>query len=337
MRHAHGNSEPRRLSARSADYVTAKRVEVAATARLHLGFLDLDGSLGRRFGSIGLALDAPRTRISIRRSHGTRVDGPDRERAASYLGAIADRLQVPAGHRLEVAEAVPAHAGLGSGTQLALSVAAGVRRLHGLAPDPRTDALALGRGRRSGIGLGLFAAGGLVVDGGIGPGGPPPPLLARLPVPADWRVLLVLDRAGAGLAGEREVAAFRALPPMPAAVAARLCRLMLMQALPAVAEGDLAAFGAALDEVQALTGDHFAPVQGGRFTSARVAAALSEMSRMGATGIGQSSWGPTGFAFVRGDAAAAEMRGILTGSATGEALDISICRALNRGAAIIET
>ncbi len=36
-------------------------VRVIAPARLHLGFLDLNGGLGRLFGSIGLAIDTPRT------------------------------------------------------------------------------------------------------------------------------------------------------------------------------------------------------------------------------------------------------------------------------------
>src|ERR1700680_1975654 len=43
----------------------AASVTVTAAARLHLGFLDLNGGLGRRFGSIGLAIDAPRTRLTI--------------------------------------------------------------------------------------------------------------------------------------------------------------------------------------------------------------------------------------------------------------------------------
>ncbi len=40
-------------------------VEVASCARLHLGFLDLNFSLGRRFGSIGMLLDGPVTRLSL--------------------------------------------------------------------------------------------------------------------------------------------------------------------------------------------------------------------------------------------------------------------------------
>ena len=43
-------------------------IEVTAPARLHLGFLDLNGGLGRRFGSIGLAVDQPATRLTVARA-----------------------------------------------------------------------------------------------------------------------------------------------------------------------------------------------------------------------------------------------------------------------------
>jgi len=36
------------------------RVIVEAGARIHLGFLDLNGACGRRFGSIGVSLERPR-------------------------------------------------------------------------------------------------------------------------------------------------------------------------------------------------------------------------------------------------------------------------------------
>ena len=77
-----------------------------------------------------------------------------------------------------------------------------------------------------------------------------------------------------------------------------ICRLMLMQALPALAEQDLARLRRRDHRMQDTPGDYFAPSQGGRFTSPFVAAALQALDDAGAFGIGQSSWGPTGFAFA---------------------------------------
>ncbi len=308
-------------------------VEVTTTARLHLGFFDLGDGPGRRFGSLGLALDGPRTRLTIGFADHTIVVGEECERARRYLATLVAAHGLSRQHALTIQEAIPPHAGLGSGTQLALAIGAGLRALHGLPADPRQDAAWLGRGARSGIGIALFAAGGVAVDGGRGDRAQPPPLLARLPVPADWRVILVLDRGRAGLSGAGEVAAFAALPAMAEPVSAALCRLALMAALPGLAEDDIAAFGAAITRMQEILGDHFAPAQGARFTSPAVAAALARLAAAGAVGIGQSSWGPSGFAFVRGDAAAAA----LAAEAAAPGLEIHVCRARNEAAALTIT
>ena len=60
-------------------------VTVTVPARLHLGFLDLNGGLGRRFGSIGLAISDLRTRITIRRATRSEVSGPESDRVRQYL------------------------------------------------------------------------------------------------------------------------------------------------------------------------------------------------------------------------------------------------------------
>jgi beta-RFAP synthase len=303
---------------------------VTTTARLHLGFFDLGAGPGRRFGSLGLALDRPTTRISIEQADRPIVEGHEAERALHYLAILQAALGLPSHHALFIEAAMPPHAGLGSGTQLALAIGAGLRALHRLPPDPRRDAALLGRGARSGIGIALFDAGGLVVDGGRGDAAQPPPLLARLPIPADWRVILVLDRGRAGLSGAGEIAAFAALPAMAEPVSAKLCRLALMAALPALAEDDLAAFGAAITRMQEILGDYFAPAQGGRFTSPAVAAALARLAAAGAVGIGQSSWGPSGFAFTRGHASAEA----LAAQAAAPGLEIHVCRARNEAATV---
>ena len=127
-------------------------VTVAAAARLHLGFLDMNGGLGRRFGSLGLAIDRPATRLTIRRAPAPfSVKGLEAERAARHLALLARHLGLTPAYSLTIHEAIPAHAGLGSGTQLALAVAAALRHLEGLPADPTSDALLLRRGARSGL------------------------------------------------------------------------------------------------------------------------------------------------------------------------------------------
>ena len=273
-----------------------------ATARLHLGFVDLNGGLGRRFGSLGMALEQPALVLALRRSDYPqhRVSGVNvavAERALRYANTLLKQFGSSAALELRVEQALPEHAGLGSGTQLALAVGAALTRLLGRPAGAAEIAARLGRGARSGIGIGAFAQGGFVVDGGRGNDARPPPLLSRLAIPEQWRVLLVFDDRCSGVHGPAEREAFARLPEFTAAEAGRLCRLLLMQALPALAEADCTSFGAAISEIQRRVGDYFAPLQGGRrFTSPAVAAVLQRLSAAGAAGVGQSSWGPTGFA-----------------------------------------
>jgi beta-ribofuranosylaminobenzene 5'-phosphate synthase len=312
---------------------SVNEVRVAASARLHLGFLDLHGGLGRKFGGLGLAIDGPQTRLTLTRAEETSVEGPHADRAASLLEKARSAFAPDLKARLVIHEAIPAHAGLGSGTQLALAIAAALRRLEDVAGDAGADAAAMGRGARSGLGAGLFEQGGFVVDGGRTEGGPTPPVVARLAFPPEWRVLLVFDRAAEGVHGEREREAFAELPAFSEITAGQLCRCVLMQALPALIECDLLRFGAAIEHIQRAVGDYFAPAQGGgRFLSAAVEKTVAALVAQGAVGGGQTSWGPTGFAFAASEAEAERIAARVRPLAAG--LSVEVFRALDRGARI---
>jgi predicted sugar kinase len=145
----------------------------------------------------------------------------------------------------------------------------------------------------------------------------------------------VLDPARRGIHGADEVAAFGELPPFRDDDAAQLCRLVIMKALPALADHDIVNFGSAIKELQACLGDYFAAAQGGaRFTSPDVAAVLAALDREGAFGMGQSSWGPTGFAFAATPQEADRLARIAERHPNGEGLDIRVCAGFNRPAEI---
>lgn len=312
-------------------------VTVIAPARLHLGFLDLNGGLGRHFGSLGLAIDSHATRVSLRRAETRRVTGPEAERAARHLDCLTRHLGLGTSYELVIHEAIPAHAGLGSGTKLALAIAAALRRLEGLVLDPAADALLLQRGIRSGIGIGLFQHGGFMVDGGRGDRTTVPPIVAQVAFPEDWRVILVRAPHGDGVHGPEEVAAFARLPPLDALATGEICRLVLVEALPGLVERDLESFAGAIARIQEIVGDYFAPCQGGgRYSDPGVAAVMAELRAHGARGTGQSSWGPTGFAFAADMGEARRLSDAVAGNVAAAGLDVMICKGLNHGALVKE-
>ncbi|MEO8420338.1 MAG: beta-ribofuranosylaminobenzene 5'-phosphate synthase family protein [Hyphomicrobium sp.] len=310
-------------------------VRVIAPARLHLGFLDLNGSLGRLFGSIGLAIDTPRTELVLKRARAFKGEGPDSTRAVSTLRRFAEVFSLDTAYDVKVTSAIPAHAGLGSGTQLALAAGAALMELEGLPYSPARLGEIVDRGARSAIGMAAFERGGFIVDGGRGAIDRAPPIMVQTDFPEAWRALLVMDAHTAGVHGEDEAKAFAALPPLPDAAAAIVCRLVLMQLVPGLMEADIEVFGSALTDIQAIVGGHFAVAQGGTpWTSPAVGRVVEALRARGAYGIGQSSWGPTGFAFAPSKEIADRLYDSSIELARAEGLDILVAAGRNRGASI---
>ena len=227
---------------------------VEAPARLHFGVLDLRGDLGRRFGGIGAAVPAPSLLLEARPATSLAAEGPDAPRVLEFVRRFAAHHSVEPRVHFRVHRAIPSHAGLGSGTQLALAVARATAELTGLPTEVTALAGAVNRGLRSAVGTWTFAHGGFVLEGGRADHADRvAPLLARLPIPAAWRCVVAVPRGQPGLAGDEEAAAFARLPPPPAREVERVAHLVLMQLLPALADADLMGFGAALGEVQRVT------------------------------------------------------------------------------------
>jgi len=279
------------------------RSVLRAPSRLHFGLLSWGFEKHRQFGGIGLLIDEPGLLITAERDEEWGAEGLLAGRVIEIAVRVSERLEIRG------LEAVPLrycvlrtpseHVGLGLGTQLGLGVARLACEQAGWHDAPVGELAALsGRGLRSGIGLHGFGLGGLVVDGGRrGPEGIPP-LLARLEFPTGWSVLVVIPPSGPGLHGPGEVRAFANLPPFPEALVDRLCRLVLLGVLPAVAEADLVRFGEALEALQEGVGRGFAPAQGGAFARPESAGIVEALRAEGLVGVGQSSWGPTLYGFT---------------------------------------
>ena len=129
-------------------------------------------------------------------------------------------------------------------------------------------------------------------------------------------------------------AAFETLPDLPAREIAALSRAVTHGALPALAAGDFAAFCRHVGALQACMGAYFAPWQGGAYASPQVAAALGFLRSEGIVGLGQSSWGPTGFAFVEGEAQGEALLGRLRNHCRHPALSFALAQGRNEGAKI---
>jgi beta-ribofuranosylaminobenzene 5'-phosphate synthase len=298
-----------------------------------MALIDLNASIGRMDGGLGLALEYPRLRLSCERSDEIRVEGPGAERIASAVRRVLGQLSRAGGAEIRVMESYPSHVGLGSGTQLALAAGCAVGRLYGADLGPREIAELVGRGGTSGIGVAAFERGGFILDGGhslkvkksflpsSASRAPPPPVLMRHDFP-DWEIALVFPRRGATYAGAREVDIFKRYCPIPLEEVRRLSHLILMKLLPALVEGDVEAFG---EGVNALQGLGFKKIEL-RLQHPRVRRLLY-MAQDCSYGAGMSSFGPVIYCLP-------EDREALRDKIPEEEAEIIFTKARNRGASI---
>jgi beta-ribofuranosylaminobenzene 5'-phosphate synthase len=284
-------------------------VRIKTPARLHLGLLDMNGGLGRLYGSIGVAIERPNIVLEADLQNAGEVNelivgGLEQERVTTYAKHFLERYSLPGKVHLNLRSNIPAHVGLGSGTQLALAVGTALAQLRGLKLSATELSLMMKRGVHSGIGIATFQHGGFVVDGGhpmVTNYQTIPPVLFRHSVSKDWFFVVAIPKASPGFSGDREQLAFQTLPPAPPELVEKICRLLVMKMLPALVENDIAQFGQALTQVQQLVGDSFAAVQGGQYANTLSGQIIAHMLKQGAQGAGQSSWGPTVYALAQGE------------------------------------
>lgn len=315
------------------------RVYVRTPCRLHFALIDLNGDLGRVDGSFGLALDHPSTILEASRAKKFEVVGEQADFVEGLVRRFLQHIGVKGTVRVSVKSLIPAHAGLGSGTQLSLAVAAALSRIFRVRMTVPELAEIMGRGGTSGIGVVAFEKGGLILDGGhtFGNGkakqsflpssasnAPPPRTVARYEIPHDWRFVIAIPNVQQGLHGYGEVSAFQQRCPIMPEEVGKVCRLILMTALPSLLERDIVEFGSALNGLQEVgfagaTKDLMHPV---------VRKCIDFMRTQGAYGAGQSSFGPATFALVHGEAEAEKLvtaaRKFLEGNCGGTVFQTSV-------------
>ncbi len=238
------------------------RVRIKTPSRIHITLIDLNGSLGRIDGGVGLALESPFVEIVAEECDEVVVEGKclnlDRFKAVAKI--LADKFGK--GIKIEVLSDYRAHVGLGSGTQMSLAVATAFNRIYDLGFGVRELAHLVGRGGTSGIGVAAFELGGFIVDGGhskrekpeflpsSASKAKPAPVIVRHEFP-DWDIVIAVPEL-AGFYGVREINLFREVCPIPLEDVREICHLILMKLLPAVVEKDLDEFGNAIWRIQNL-------------------------------------------------------------------------------------
>jgi beta-ribofuranosylaminobenzene 5'-phosphate synthase len=309
-------------------------LKIITPSRLHITLIDMNASIGRVDGGIGLTLDEPVIRISAEKSDNIEITG-NREHAERVRKSAEALLPVGEGISISIEVDYPSHIGLGSGTQAALASAMAVNKIYDMGLSVYELATKVSRGGTSGIGVAAFEDGGFILDGGHKFGEkkdflpssasklPPAPVLLRRDFP-DWDIVVAVPELN-GASLENEVNIFRKECPVPLREVEKLSHIILMQLLPALVEEDIVTFGESINAIQEI-GFKKKEVKL-QPLSLQLMHALRES---GAHGAGMSSFGPAVYAF--GEDAEALKK--IAQEFLGEKGRVFITRARNEGARI---
>ena len=292
---------------------------IETPSRLHMTLIDLNGTIGRIDGGIGLTIKKPKLILEAKpQDKNIEIlfkESPNlsealmrdyREKIEKTVKKITEFLKIDSGFKFEVKKAYPAHSGLGSGTQLSLAVAKLILNLNDHDMNASQIARIVGRGGTSGIGVRAFDNGGFIIDGGhkveekpdflpsSASNALPAPLIARYDFPEDWNAILAIPNVHAGASGQKEVNIFQNHCPIKLEEVQKLSHLILMKMMPSVVEKDLDSFGSAVNEIQDIG---FKKIEVG-FQDSIINEIIQNMRDAGAAGVGMSSFGPTVYAFT---------------------------------------
>ena len=282
-------------------------VEVDSFARLNFGLWDLsinpfriDGSTGvytnLRIGNVKLLKDTP---------YFLDIKCDDKERIKSVIKRCEKRIG-KSNFSLSVESFHDFHIGLGSGTQLSMSIVAAFDKEYHLNLSIDEMALLAGSGGTSCVGVYSFLFGGFIVDSGrkfpseksqIGPGETfsfpkVSPLLLRLEMPK-WYLCLAKPKTSRKVFAKYEMNLFKKYTPISDEETNQLCKWILTGILPSLKTNDFESFCYCLQKCSTLG---FKKREIETYGDC-VRSGIEILTKHGASGVGMSSFGPTVFGF----------------------------------------
>ncbi|MCC9602546.1 beta-ribofuranosylaminobenzene 5'-phosphate synthase [Stieleria sp. JC731] len=286
-----------------------RKIYIRTGARLHFGLLDCHAP----FGGLGLMVDQPETVIEVIEADAYQLsDSVMQVGFAERSDAIVSRACEHFGVdglppiKISILATPPLHQGFGSGTQYSLALAEACCRVLGDDSVPiETMVLDIaGRARRSAIGAHGYFVGGLIFESNSDDARLNP-IQQRSAIPDSWCMALFQPASQMPvIAGQQEQAHFDQLKCQPERTEL-LRQIATDELMPAAHQADFAAFSLAIQRYNRESGLLFESIQGGPYNGTFVSETVDRLKQCGVNGVGQSSWGPTVFAWCE-DRASAE-------------------------------
>ena len=230
-----------------------KKITITTSARLHFNSLKMNAIGGRGCGGVGLALESPILEMNFYPNKNISVVGGTshfQKKSSLFAKAILNYIKKP-GVTIKINKSFLNQIGLGSETQLGLSIGKGISLLYNHNLSLKKIASITKRAGISGIGYYAFFRGGLIIDGGYKMGlseekrtfadhaSSPPPLTGNYKFPKNWKILLIIPRQSTiDVSKFDENKFFEENCPVPLKEVEAICTDVLMGLIPAVKESD---------------------------------------------------------------------------------------------------
>ena len=274
-------------------------MKLFSPARIHLGFLELDQTLPRFFGSIGLTVSNFCFEVQISKSKNLSIITEHKnlkKKTLEIFFKFKKKYNVNF-CKINIRKIIPSHVGLGSGTQFSLTIGYLISKLNNLNISIDEIALFLNRGNRSGIGVQSFKQGGFTIDIGKKKGTNNLPLkLMNIKWPQDWKVILLFDLKGENIFGENEANKFKDVNKRYRSKFNYNYSTLFLKILPGIMEKDFESFAEGIQLIQNNMSEVFYK-NSKKFSSKNINHIFDYLRNKKIMGFGQSSWGPTGFIF----------------------------------------
>ena len=278
-----------------------KSFTIDSPARLHLGFMELNDTNSRVFGSIGLAITNFKFKQSIQFNKDFDVICDDKNiklRIEEIIKLFSKNYKIKK-CRLTVSDFIPLHKGLGSGTQVSLCTGFLISSFNNLNLSIENISKFLRRGQRSGVGVETFKSGGFIIDTGKLKGSiSPPQKLIDIKWPKDWQIILITSTNVSGLHGKKESNEFTKLKNVSSKFAKENCFNLLMKIIPGLLESDFNTFANGIQKIQENMSEIFYGNKN-NYSNQSISKIFKFVREKKYIGFGQSSWGPTGFIFCK--------------------------------------
>ena len=306
--------------------INATKITISTGARLHFGLLDT----APPFGGIGVMIQQPQTRILVENSQQFDARGSGAERAFDVAKRFQEHFalaELPS-CSIQILERPEPHSGLGTGTQLNMAVAEAITLVVGKQADSGTVHRLADRGKRSAVGVHGYANGGLIFELPAENSSTLNPIQERIEIDDGWRIVLFRPRSIARelVCDENELNHFSAVRAGSGQKKDQLQALITEHIIPAAQTRNFDQFARSVEQYNHASGMMFASVQGGAYNGPEVTNLVDQLKHLGARGVGQSSWGPSVFAWFESAESAREF----IPKIDSERVSVMITKPLNR-------